>query len=237
MMNLGKKLGFAALVALGSLTTVQAGVLDSYEYDMTMFVDSDASGFFGAQVSDTTSEIVALGQVDYKLDLTSDTNNGTFGFASADANVGAGELNYASAPGVNADISMTYHNAVIDMFGGVGDGVDLTEGGASTDFYFDTVLADLGLSLLVTIEDMSGAIVSSSMINVPQILSLTRTYLSFNEFAGVDLTDVKNVMIAISSSNSADFTLAEVGTVPEPTTVAIFGLGLVGFALSRKKAK
>ena len=64
-------------------------------------------------------------------------------------------------------------------------------------------------------------------------------YVSFSDFVGsADFANVATISAAITGSTAgADLTISEVGTtsIPEPTTIAIFGLALVGFAFSSKR--
>ena len=241
MLNKKMKLGLAALFACSVLSSANASVLDTFNYDMSMYVDGQTTSLtvgattivLPAQSTDTATEAVLLGQVDYTLNLDGDPVSGFGNNLTANANTIDQNLVFSAASGVSGHIDLLYHNTVLDALP-PGNGVDLTEGGINDAIYIDVVSADQGLDIALAITDMSN-VVSTLMFNVASGIANERLYLQFASFLGsADITDVKSVGATITSGNSADFTLAEVGTIPEPTTLAIFGLGLLGFAASRR---
>lgn len=226
MFNLGKKLGFATLLAV-STASVQAGVLDTFEYDVSLSANAA-----GDVATDTYTGVTAIGgDVTYTLTNLTDTND--FDGVTVSAAVGNGNLYYSEAAQVDSKLELHYFDA---------DGVAGLDLSSDDSFYFDVVSADLDLTLDITVTDTNlssatatftlGHAVSADVAPTPE-----RLMLSFADFIGVNFSSVFTIDAVINSPMNSDLVIAEVGTtsVPEPTTLAIFGLGLMGFAASRKR--
>ncbi len=237
MINLGKKLGFAALLALGVVSSAQSSVLDTFDYGFNVALavgassgDSDTSGVLTG-VTDTTP----AGDVVYTLTKTSDSDFGATGGALFTSG-----LLYLFNDDGTSNLQLNY----FDEVGGPVGGLDITDGGSSDQFYFDVEFIDLGFFLDLIVMDIDGGISTLTFEQTEKVENSDPTKRIFASFAsftpGADFSKVATITALIRSTvDGADLKISEVGTtnIPEPTTVAIFGLALVGFAFSsRKKA-
>ena len=78
------------------------------------------------------------------------------------------------------------------------------------------------------------------MLDASSIVTPTTITFGFDNWVGVDFTKIAAFTASIDGVPDADFRISEVGatSVPEPSTIAIFGLALLGFGFSaRRKAK
>lgn len=234
MITLGKKLGLAALLTMGTMSFASAGVvvLDTFDYD-TQISLTDTTPNSGTELDVRYDVNSFYGDVTYELNLN---ENGLQATANT-FNAGSGLLAWGNIGSSTSSLSLTY----TELFNGSqnsGGNLDLTGGGSEDAFYFDVDFSDAGFDVSVIVGSGSG--VSTANFVSTAINSLTRTTLAFDSFVGTaTFSDVTFAKVIISSSSqAADLTLVEFGTIPEPSTVAIFGLALVGFALSsRKKLK
>lgn len=261
MINLGKKLGFAVILAFGVVTSAQALVLDTFDYNMAELKVTNAS----PTASSTQTTLLGF-NAKYDLEYNSD-GTGLNTAAEATVKTAADALFYTSAgpftldlPADNAErseVSVRWDGETtipgpIQYF----PPLDLTLGGADS-FYFDLFSIDLEFDFELTVEYFVGAALEpfpgiftyaggflsetfTSSIDGSLISTPTTEYIAFSNFLLADLTQVRAVTFKAIGVPDADFVLTEVGTtsIPEPATVALFGLALVGFAFSsRKKAK
>jgi len=235
-MKLGKKLGLAALLAFITTTTTQAMVLDSFDYDVALQGSATNGVSVDSGILTGVTNTIPAGDVVYTLTSTSDATIG----AQAGATLGAGELYLFNTNGTS-NLTLSY----FDLNGGPISGLDITDGGLSDQFYFDIEFIDLGFFLDIIVQDIYSQVSTVTYSQTDAILlsdPTERVYAAFSDFVGVaDFSAVGQITAVIRGTTAgADLTISEVGTanVPEPSTVAIFGLALVGFAFSsRRKAK
>jgi hypothetical protein len=235
MMNLGKKLGLAALLALGTTGAANASVVVLDTFDYTPVVGLEVNSGTGT-VSAAHFNINSFdADVEYTLAYVAGALDSS---AVSFDDSGDGVLAYSNDTTMLSTLTISY-----GAFDGTPPGpLDFSNSDA---FYFDILSSDLGFNLSVTVGSNGGTDVSNYMTASTSVASLTRDLIDFADFntvagAGVDFGAVDFVTILITSvSTGSDLSITEFGitSVPEPTSVAIFGLGLVGFALSRKKAK
>jgi len=231
MFKLWKKLGLATLLVFGAVSSANASlvVLDTFDYDF-FEVDASGGGATTRQVNDVND---FYGDVLYSLQVTS----GPFSTVSAFSATG-GELTWGNANSQSI-LSMFYS----ELGAIVGSGpLDLTGDGTQNAFYFDILSSDFGFDIAVLVSSATGqSLWEDESEKITELTRKTAEFSGFDLFSGTgaDFSEVLAVEIFLTSSeNDVDVTLAEFGTIPEPTTVALFGLALIGFAFnSRRKAK
>jgi len=246
-MNLGKKLGFAALLAM-STASVNATVLvlDDFDYGDENFNIQLSSAAAVSEpafvIGDILDPINSInGGVKYDIHDSVGINTVATQITLGDDVIDTGSL-AISMDGVTG----ITENIIVDMSYGayapddtpLGIGVDFS---GYDSFYFDIIESDLGFDVIITVFDgISSFIANYDSPSVDEADGPLRAYISFDEFAGANFANIVGVDISISATgNARDLVIGEFGVaIPEPTTVAIFGLALVGFAFnSRRKTK
>lgn len=164
-----------------------------------------------ASYSDTgpISEIIG-GRRDYSLQFNSGT--GTFIIDINQDNPGVASL--YSPTLAQGDFIFDY-GATADL------NVDL-----STEVAFVVKMIDADLNGTLTLTVRSGANTASKTVVIPT--SASTIVLGFNQFPGIDFTDVDQLTYLISGPNAYDVAIDHFGTmVPVPSAVWA-GLGLIG---------
>jgi hypothetical protein len=241
MLNLSKKLLIATTLTLGMASYSHADlVLDTFDYtpDVNILVDSG-----NPTDSAQRNNINALGD-DVIYDLTYQAGSGSLNSSSVSFdNFGDGVMAWSNDSSMISTLLLTYSRlpatgAPSDPTGPIYGTSDLS---AFDGFYYDVVDSDLNFSILVTIGSSAGT--STFNENSSSIIVPTRKFIDFSAFAantgpGADLSLITYISLELSSVNaSADLTLSQIGVtnVPEPASLAIFGFGLIGLALSARK--
>lgn len=134
--------------------------------------------------------------------------------------------------------------------GDIAPGVDLTDGGSQDAFGIEIQSGDFSADLSLTVRD-SNNVSHTATLATPLLPLNVVFFFEFTAFtnAGVDLSDVEFLSLGIvAGSPNTDLVLDLFDTrqgpstpsgpnpVPVPGTVALLGLGLLGFARSRKSA-
>ena len=240
MFNLRKKIGLAALLTVSLVGFSHADIiLDDFSYSPVVDIEVNSGS-----TSETTErlDINALGgDVIYTLIY----NGGQLDSSSRNIDFGGDDaLAWSNDATMLSTLSLFYTGTN----GTPSSPLDLTASGNQNAFYYDIIFSDIGfdISIIVgsggfdfgtrhSVDESAYSSVSAS------VGGLTRTTLSFSDFnavsgLGADFASVDYVHVLLSTTTAgADMMITEFGTVPEPTSLAIFALGLIGLAFGARK--
>ncbi len=251
MLNL-KKIFAAATLTVAAMASANAFEvsLDNFQYEpnVSIAVDGDTNSILSlidptittplleaTATAQTINPLIAA-DVDFTLTLISDENGGETDFSDllsiSSVAAGAGSLTFSESAGVQAELEVVYsgtNNAALDA-------------SPFTAFYFDLSedSGDEGFQLALEFLDTDGnSEVLKVLANELNVVD-ERVTVPYTEISDlVNLTSLASISATISSPGVfADLILVDLGfiNVPEPTTLAIFGLALLGFGVRRRNA-
>lgn len=221
-------LGAASLLATGG---AQAVLIDSFN-NTTHQVQAASGG------NDTNTAATAVGETigaNRQMDIP-----------GANPVSGIGNLTMSANPGGSGVLSfsldaLTSGSAIV-TWAALG-GADLTDAGASTTVTFDILAIDQGLvDLIITVTD-TGANVANFTFTNAGVGTQQALFSNFTNFGGTNFASAASVSLEIRGQNASDlvldqiYTFGQITQVPEPATLGLIGLGLLGFGASRRKAK
>lgn len=241
----------AAASALLFANTAQAGFISIDEFTgpaMAIIINDPAPPSVTVTLTDNeTSEGLNNGVAnagiigDYRDMSTTVTFNDNDPVAGSQAFVstGTGSFNHNQAVNTQSSTTMTWNGLA-----GTGLGADFS---GLTGLEIGLLRADAGVDWLFTLVDGDGSIWTTiaSTIEVP-LGSPETIFLSFGLFgesvaggtAGLDFSDIFSIQLTANIGGSADSFDTRVDylrAVPEPMTIALFGLGLLGAGAVRRR--
>jgi hypothetical protein len=233
MFKFKKYLIASALATMFASQAQAAFIIDSFD-DYATAVELTSSG---AAVSDTRLVLSTGISVDYTVIAATafvTVDNSVLPFSPAQNGI----LSY-SASNTPGELTLKYYDAVPGAGGfanSVNNTADFTQFG--DNFYISLADAvDGPFDVEFTVSYWNGMGLSTETVSFTVADGQSGDiFVAFGDFMSADFTQIESSTVVISSTNpNADFDIDEVGIVPEPSTLAILGLGLIGLGLRARK--
>lgn len=159
----------------------------------------------------------------FGLELSINSAAGTFSVNSQPAVDGYAQLGYGYMD--NGSGGASFDDLNFDLSGENGFEIDVVSSDEPAVITIAVRSASNPNNIVMVSKNVAG-----NMVNSNQLISW-----NFSEFAGVDFTNVDQVLVEIETGESGDITIGEVRAVPEPSI--LLGIGAAAALLMRRKRK
>lgn len=191
-----------------------------------------ASSLGNIQAGPSLNIVGGFRQTDVYLNADGSSSN-------VNARVVGGVLDINNSVSADSTITLTWDNNGSAL--GLGN-LNMYEGGGTGIFLAFPTAMDHALSLIFNIMDYETATVASSSILFPAGAQGPDFFFNFSDFSNIAaLFSADSISMSLSSTTpglDANLDLIETrNSVPEPMSIGLLGLGLVGMTAMRRRAK
>lgn len=221
-------------LAFTALTAGSAQALTIDDFSVTQLL-SDPGTFTGSVLGAPTS--IIGGEREATVVRLTGADPATLAFNSG----ATGTMSIANGTG-----GTSANNVLWNGVGAAGlAGVDLTEGGAQDAFDLRVIANDFAAQVTIIVTDSFANIstlTQASPGGIPGPASIPFLF-EYGAFGGTaDFTDINSIELSIFANlNATDIELDFFGTttteMPEPTALAVIGLGLTGLGVMRRRRR